>query len=92
MPAPLHHSSFDINPDYRVSEGSRAGVPVKKLCRKHGFSGASFYTWRAKFGGMEVSEAKRLKDLESENAKLKKLLTEAILDKAALKVVVKGKC
>jgi putative transposase len=70
---------------------AEAGVPVKELCRKHGFSDASFYTWRAKFGGMEVSEAKRLKDLESENAKLKKLLAEAMLDMEALKVVVKGK-
>ena len=68
-----------------------AGVPVKELCRKHGFSDALFYTWRAKFGGMEVCEAKRLKDLESENAKLKKLLAEAMLDMEALKVVVKGK-
>lgn len=70
---------------------AEAGMPVKELCRKHGFSDASFYTWRAKFGGMEVSEAKRLKDLESENAKLKKLLAEAMLDMEALKVVVKGK-
>ncbi|WP_197362535.1 IS3 family transposase, partial [Ralstonia pseudosolanacearum] len=58
---------------------------------KHGFSDASFYTWRAKFGGMEVSEARRLKELEAENAKLKKLLAEAMLDMEALKVVVKGK-
>ncbi len=56
---------------------AEAGMPVKELCRKHGFSGASFYTWRAKFGGMEVSEARRLKDLEVENARLKKLLAEA---------------
>mgnify|MGYP000255222235 CR=1 FL=1 len=53
---------------------AEAGMPVKELCRKHGFSDASFYTWRAKFGGMEVSEARRLKDLEVENARLKKLL------------------
>ncbi len=59
--------------------------------RKHGFSDASFYTWRAKFGGMEVSEARRLKGLEVENARLKKLLAEAMLDMEALKVVVKGK-
>ncbi|WP_086004950.1 IS3 family transposase [Ralstonia solanacearum] len=70
---------------------AEAGVPVKELCRKHGFSDASFYTWRAKFGGMEVSEARRLKELETENAKLKKLLAEAMLDMEALKVVVKGK-
>ena len=55
------------------------------LCRKHGFSEASFYNWKAKYGGLEVSEAKRLRGLESENAKLKKLLADAMLDNAALK-------
>ena len=51
---------------------AESGVSVKDLCRRHGFSEASFYTWRSKFGGMDVSEAKRLKALEAENAKLKK--------------------
>ena len=64
-----------------------AGMPVKDLCRKHGFSDASFYKWRAKYGGMDVSEARRLKELESENGKLKKLLAEAHLDIHALKSV-----
>ncbi|MBA5032069.1 transposase, partial [Pseudomonas aeruginosa] len=59
---------------------AEAGVPVKELCRRHGFSDASFYTWRAKFGGMTVADAKRLKDLELENSRLKKLLAEAHLD------------
>ena len=59
---------------------AEAGVPVKELCRRHGFSDASFYTWRAKFGGMTVPDAKRLKDLELENSRLKKLLAEAHLD------------
>ena len=63
-----------------------AGVAIKALCRKHGFSDAAFYGWRSKFGGLQVSEAKRLKELEAENAKLKKLLTEAHLDVEALKV------
>ena len=53
---------------------AQAGVPVKELCRKHGFSDAAFYGWRAKFGGMQVDDVKRLKALEAENAKLKKLL------------------
>ena len=53
---------------------AEAGVSVKDLCRKHGFSDASFYTWRSKFGGMDVSEAKRLRAMEQENARLKKLL------------------
>lgn len=65
-----------------------AGMPVKELCRKHGFSDASFYKWRAKFGGMDVSEARRLKELESENGKLKRLLAEAHLDIYALKTVL----
>ena len=64
-----------------------AGMPVKDLCRNHGFSDASFYKWRAKYGGMDVSEARRLKELESENGKLKKLLAEAHLDIHALKSV-----
>lgn len=67
---------------------AEAGVPVKELCRQHGFSDASFYNWRAKFGGMDVSDAKRLKELETENARLKRLLAEAILDAEALKVAL----
>ena len=61
-----------------------AGVSVAELCRKHGVSDASIYKWKAKFGGMDVSEAKRLKGLEDENAKLKRLLADAMLDNAAL--------
>lgn len=70
---------------------AQGGVAIKDLCRKHGFSDATFYTWRRKFGGMEVADAKRLRELEVENAKLKKLLAESMLDIEALKVVVKGK-
>ena len=62
-----------------------AGMKTVDLCRKHGISEASFYNWKAKYGGLEVSEAKRLKGLEIENAKLKKLLADAMLDNAALK-------
>lgn len=62
-----------------------AGMPVSELCRKHGVSDASIYKWKAKFGGMDVSEAKRLKTLEDENTKLKRLLADAMLDNAALK-------
>lgn len=65
---------------------AEAGVAVKELCRKHGFSDAAFYGWRAKFGGLQVNEAKRLRELEAENGKLKKLLAEAHLDLEALKV------
>jgi putative transposase len=62
-----------------------AGMKTADLCRKHGISEASFYNWKAKYGGLEVSEAKRLKGLEGENTKLKKLLADAMLDNAALK-------
>ncbi len=68
-----------------------AGLPVVELCRKHGFSDASYYKWKAKFGGMEVSDAKRLRALEAENNKLKRLLADALLDNAALKDVVSRK-
>ena len=57
-----------------------AGIAVKALCRKHGFSEASFYLWRSKFGGLNVSDAKRLKELSTENARLKKLLAESVLE------------
>ena len=65
-----------------------AGEPVAELCRKEGFSQPTFYKWRAKFGGMDVPDAKRLRELEGENAKLKKLLAEAHLDMHALKSVL----
>ncbi len=64
-----------------------AGIPLKDMCRKVGISEATFYNWRAKFGGMDVTDARRLKELEGENAKLKKLLAEAHLDIHALKTV-----
>ncbi len=62
-----------------------AGASVADLCRKHGMSSASLYLWKAKYGGMEVSDAKKLRSLEDENGKLKKLLADAMLDNAALK-------
>jgi putative transposase len=68
-----------------------SGVKTADVCRKHGISEATFYKYKAKFGGMEVSEAKRLKALEDENAKLKKLLAEAMLDNAMLKDVASKK-
>lgn len=67
---------------------AQAGVPVKDLCRKHGFSDAAFYGWRTKFRGMKVEEAKRLKSLEQENTKLKRLLADSMLDIEALKVAL----
>lgn len=67
---------------------AEAGMAVKDLCRKGGFSEATFYKWRSKYGGMEVPDAKKLRELEAENAKLKKLLAEAHLDMHALKSVL----
>jgi len=68
-----------------------AGRSMVDLAREHGIAQNTLYRWKSKFGGMEVSEAKRLRELESENAKLKRLLAEAELDKAALKEIVEGK-
>lgn len=67
------------------------GVPVKELCRKHGFSDASFYLWRSKYGGMEVSDARRLKSLETENARLKKLLAESVLENEVTREALRKK-
>ncbi len=69
----------------KILQENEAGLGTGELCRKHGISAATFYNWKSKYGGMEVSEAKKLRSLESENAKLKKLLAEAELDKAMLK-------
>jgi putative transposase len=68
-----------------------AGVSTAEVCRKHGISQPTFYAWKAKFGGLSVSEARRLKQLEDENAKLKKLLAEAMLDNAVLKDITSRK-
>ena len=68
-----------------------AGAKTAELCRKHGISSATFYKWKAKFGGMDVSDARRLKALEDENAKLKKLLAEAMLDNVMLKDIASKK-
>jgi putative transposase len=68
-----------------------AGATTAEVCRKHGISSATFYKWKAKFGGLDVSDARRLKALEDENAKLKKLLAEAMLDNAMLKDIATKK-
>jgi len=67
------------------------GVPIKELCRRHGFSDASFYIWRSKYAGMSVPEAKRLKTLETENTRLKKLLAEAMLEQEVTREVLRKK-
>ncbi len=68
-----------------VLKEAEAGMKVKELCRKHGISDATFYIWRSKYGGLEVSEARRLRQLETENAKLKHLLADTMLDNRVLK-------
>lgn len=68
-----------------------AGLAVKELCRKHGFSEASYYLWRSKFGGMDVPDAKRLKSLEAENTRLKKLLAETMLENEVVKEALRKK-
>jgi putative transposase len=68
-----------------------AGVAVKDLCRKHGFSEGSYYLWRSKFGGMSVSDAKRLKELEIENTRLKKLLADALLENEVTREALRRK-
>jgi putative transposase len=67
------------------------GLPIKELCRQHGFSEASYYLWRSKFGGMSVPEAKRLKALQTENTRLKKLLAEQMLENEVIKDVLRKK-
>jgi putative transposase len=71
-----------------ILKEAEAGMKVADVCRKHGISDATYYNWKSKFGGMSVSEAQRLKALELENSKLKRLLADAHLDIAALKDVV----
>ena len=68
-----------------------AGISVKDLCRRHGFSDASYYLWRSKFGGMNVSDAKRLKELDTENTRLKKLLAESLLEIEVTREVLRKK-
>tara|TARA_B100000809_G_C14853503_1_gene429188 strand:+ start:413 stop:679 length:267 start_codon:yes stop_codon:yes gene_type:complete len=81
----MKRSRFSEEQIIGILKEHSAGLSAAELCRKHGISDATFYKWRSKYGGMEVSEAKRLKSLEDENARLKKLLAESMLDAATLK-------
>ena len=83
----MKRSRFSEEQIIAVLREQEAGAKTVEVCRKHGISDATFYKWKAKYGGMEVSDARRLKALEDENTKLKKLLAEAMLDNAMLRDV-----
>jgi putative transposase len=78
-------SRFNEEQIIGVLREHEAGTKSEEVCRRHGISNATFYKWKAKYGGLDVSEARRLKSLEDENRRLKKLLAESVLDNAALK-------
>jgi len=78
-------SRFNEEQTIGVLREHEAGAKTEEVCRRHGISNATFYKWKAKYGGLDVSEARRLKSLEDENRRLKKLLAESVLDNAALK-------
>jgi len=81
----MKRSRFSEEQIIGILKEHQAGLSAKELCRKHGISDATFYKWRSKYGGMEVSDAKKLKGLEDENGKLKRLLAEQMLDVSTLK-------
>lgn len=81
----MKRSRFSEEQIFGILKEHQAGLSAAELCRKHGISDATFYKWRSKFGGMEVSDARKLKSLEDENRKLKKLLAEQMLDNSVLK-------
>ena len=87
----MKRSRFSDEQISAILKEQEAGMPTADVCRRHGISPATFYKWKAKYGGLGVSEAKRLRSLEDENAKLKKLLAEAMLDRAVLKDITAKK-
>lgn len=87
----MKRSKFTEEQIIGILREQEAGAKTAELCRRHGISSATFYAWKARFGGMEVSDAKRLKALEEENARLKRLLAESMLDQAALKDLLSRK-
>jgi putative transposase len=87
----MRQSRFKEEQIIAILREQESGVATAEVCRKHGISSATFFKWKAKFGGLDVSDARKLKALEEENAKLKKLLAEAMLDNAMLKDIAAKK-
>ncbi len=87
----MRRSRFSEEQIIGILREQEAGAATAEVCRKHGISSATFYKWKAKYGGLDVSDARRLKALEAENAKLKKLLAEAMLDNVMLKDIAAKK-
>ena len=87
----MKRTRFSEHQIVQFLKDAEAGIPVPDLCRQHGFSRSSFYKWKAKYGGLEASELKRLKELEAENHKLKQMYAELSLDHQILKDIVKKK-
>ena len=87
----MKRSKFSEEQVIVILREQEAGAKTADVCRKHGISSATFYAWKAKYGGMQVSDARRLKALEAENAKLKRLYAEAMLDNAGLKDLLSSK-
>lgn len=83
----MKRSRFSDEQIIAIVKEQEAGTNTADVCRKHGISDATFYKWKAKYGGLEISEARRLKALEDENARLKRLLADAMLENAALKEI-----
>ena len=87
----MRNSKFTETQIVAILQEADAGVPVKEVCRKHGISSPTYYKWKAKYGGLGVSELKRMKELEAENAKLKRMYADMALENTALKDLIEKK-
>lgn len=87
----MKKSRYTESQIFQILKEAESGIPVPELCRKHGMSDASFYKWRAKYGGMDTSMMKRMKELEEENRRLKKMYAESKMDAEILREVLSGK-
>ncbi len=87
----MKKSRYTESQIFQILKEAESGIPVPELCRKHGMSDASFYKWRAKYGGMDTSMMKRMKELEEENRRLKKMYAESKMDAEILREALSGK-